>query len=90
MPSLWSPRRRRPDLETAVAEVWQEVLDQPVGPRDNFFDLGGNSLDAVRIVVRIEALLDVEVDVGSLFETLTVADMSARLRSRLDGAGPYR
>ncbi|WP_405390002.1 amino acid adenylation domain-containing protein [Streptomyces sp. NBC_01102] len=32
-----------------LLEVWQEVLGVPVGPDDNFFDLGGNSLLAMRV-----------------------------------------
>ncbi|MBU7597303.1 amino acid adenylation domain-containing protein [Streptomyces sp. P38-E01] len=36
-------------FESVLLEVWQEVLGVPVGPDDNFFDHGGNSLLAMRV-----------------------------------------
>jgi amino acid adenylation domain-containing protein len=36
-------------FEQVLLEVWREVLGVPVGPDDNFFDLGGNSLLAMRV-----------------------------------------
>ncbi|MER5891099.1 phosphopantetheine-binding protein, partial [Streptomyces sp. NPDC001941] len=36
-------------LAADLAEVWQAVLGVPVGPDDSFFELGGNSLYAVRL-----------------------------------------
>ena len=90
MALLRRSRRSRPDLESAVTDVWREVLDRPVGPGDDFFDLGGNSLHAVQIVGRVEALLEVPVDVGTLFETLTAAGMAARLRTQLERGGASR
>ncbi|MGY3680972.1 aryl carrier-like protein [Streptomyces sp. TE33382] len=45
------PGRAEPEDEfTAVLlDIWQDVLGVPVGPDDNFFDLGGNSLLAMRV-----------------------------------------
>ena len=38
------------DVEIALTEVWEEILDQPnIGIGDNFFELGGNSLVAARL-----------------------------------------
>jgi hypothetical protein len=37
------------DLVTALTGVWGEVLGVPVGPDDNVFELGGNSLYAIRV-----------------------------------------
>lgn len=37
------------ELENALLEIWSELLGTPVGLDDNFFDLGGNSLYAVRL-----------------------------------------
>ncbi len=37
------------NLATALLNIWQKVLGVPVGLDDNFFDLGGNSLYAMRV-----------------------------------------
>ena len=54
-------------------------MARPVGPADHFFDLDGNSLDAIRIVGRVEELIGAPVEVAALLETLTPAAMAARL-----------
>ncbi|MFI5800208.1 non-ribosomal peptide synthetase [Streptomyces sp. NPDC051677] len=43
------------DLTASLTEVWSEVLGVPVGPDDDFFELGGNSLFAVRIRAALRA-----------------------------------
>lgn len=42
------------ELEVSIADIWQELLGvERVGRYDNFFDLGGNSLVAMRLITRI-------------------------------------
>jgi len=42
------------EVEQTIAEIWQELLDQPrIGRHDNFFDLGGHSLLVVSLVERL-------------------------------------
>jgi len=56
-----------------IARVWKEVLGVGrVGPHDRFFDLGGDSLIALRVVARLRQDLAVELPVRSLFEKATV------------------
>ena len=45
-----------------LIELASEVLSCPVQPSDNFFDAGGNSLLAMRLVARIEAQLRIKLD----------------------------
>lgn len=62
----------------AVARVWCEALGVPeAGPRDNFFDLGGNSLIAARIVAALEERCRVAVSVVELWDRgATLADLT--------------
>ncbi|MEU6144599.1 amino acid adenylation domain-containing protein [Streptomyces sp. NPDC047081] len=78
-------RRPASAREEALTRLFAEVLDVPaVGPDDAFFDLGGTSLLAVRLVARIREEFAAELTIGSLFEAPTPAALSARL----DAAGP--
>ncbi|MFD6453265.1 amino acid adenylation domain-containing protein, partial [Nocardia sp. NPDC060220] len=69
--------------ECLVADICAEVLDLPrVGMRDDFFDLGGNSLTATRLTARLSSALGVRVAVRDLFEYPRMADLAARLTGR--------
>jgi len=67
----------RAPFEATVAGIWANTLglDQ-VGIHDEFFDLGGHSLAAMRIVSQIIKTFHSELPVKALFESPTVADMA--------------
>jgi hypothetical protein len=56
-------------VEGAVAAIWADLLGvERVGRHDDFFQLGGNSLLATRLVFRIRREMDVELSVRDVFE----------------------
>ncbi|MGX7829145.1 non-ribosomal peptide synthetase [Actinokineospora sp. 24-640] len=81
----------RTPTERRVAEVWAAVLGTgPVGRDANFFDLGGHSLKATRLVSRIAGELRVEVPLRLLFDHPTVAGLAAKVDAEVErlGAAP--
>ncbi len=86
--ALPDPAQERPDLgrgyaaprtaaEAALAGIWQDVLHvDRVGVHDDFFDLGGNSLSTVQVVIRSRTR-GVEVTVRDLIENPTVAELAS-------------
>jgi acyl carrier protein len=75
------PADAEPALQETVMRAWREVLDtDQLGPDDDFFELGGSSLDAVRIVARLEEDLSLELSVRVLLEARTSREMTRRLR----------
>ncbi|WJK42580.1 phosphopantetheine-binding protein [Solwaraspora sp. WMMA2056] len=69
-------------LAEQVARIWRDVLGVPAGSTDvTFFDLGGQSIAAVRIAGRIEDELGIQVDVGLLFEDLDLAAFTRHVRA---------
>jgi amino acid adenylation domain-containing protein len=70
------PRTNREDI---LCGIFEELLGVTgVGIDDHFFDLGGHSLFASRLVVRIRNRLGVSLTVGDVFAAPTVADLAER------------
>ena len=87
--ALPDPGKSRPNLATPLvapttevegklAAIWENVLSlDRVGVNDNFFDLGGHSLAATRVVSQVIKQFQLELPLLSLFQSPTVAEMAA-------------
>jgi amino acid adenylation domain-containing protein len=70
----------RSDLERVVASVWSEVLGREVGDVElSFFDLGGHSLIATKIVARLAKIFRTTLTLRAFFEAPTVAALASVL-----------
>lgn len=68
------------EIEEVMVEIWEEVLNtSPIGIHDNFIELGGNSLLAIRIIARINEAIELEIPVNIIFELLTIEGVSAHV-----------
>ncbi|OSC22557.1 hypothetical protein B8W69_26130 [Mycobacterium vulneris] len=66
--------------EEALAGIYAEVLGiGKVGVDDSFFDLGGDSLSAMRVIAAVNTGLDADLSVRALFEAPTVAQLALRI-----------
>ncbi|WP_175920444.1 non-ribosomal peptide synthetase [Burkholderia pyrrocinia] len=66
--------------EAALAAIWCDVLNlERVGRGDHFFDLGGHSLAAVRVVTRVAERLGRDVPVRALFEAPVLAQYALQV-----------
>ena len=79
------------ETEAELARIWAELLERPsVSPRDNFFDLGGHSLVAVLLLLRIRETFGVELSIDDVYSgTLTLSDLAVRIETaQLGGIDP--
>jgi amino acid adenylation domain-containing protein len=68
--------------EETVAGIYAHVLGvERVGVDDSFFDLGGDSICAMRLIAAINASLGADLAVRTLFDAPTVGGLSQRLRT---------
>ncbi|MEV0534381.1 amino acid adenylation domain-containing protein, partial [Kitasatospora sp. NPDC050463] len=69
----------RTPLEERLAAIWADVLDLPqIGVQDSFFDLGGDSIRAVRLVGALRAA-GYDVSIRDVFQQRTIAAMATAL-----------
>ncbi|MBJ7291271.1 non-ribosomal peptide synthetase, partial [Williamsia sp.] len=86
---VYGDRYRAPvtPVEAILAEIYAQVLNvERVGIDDSFFDLGGDSILAMRMVGAINSALDADLSIRALFDAPTIA----RLTSHLDEVGRHR
>jgi len=93
LPAPEPPRRSgasvpaRDDLERDLVVLWQDMLNvDGIGIHDNFFDLGGDSISAVRMTSALQRLLDDAVMLVALFDAPTIAGLGQYLREHHEAA----
>ncbi|MFB6579792.1 amino acid adenylation domain-containing protein [Streptomyces sp. NPDC056402] len=83
------PTPPRDALESRLAEIWERLLDAgTVGVHDDFFESGGHSIDALRLIGRINQAFGERLGVSAVLEQPTVARQAALLRGRRVAVAP--
>jgi acyl carrier protein len=69
--------------ETAVGQAWESVLSiSPIGVSDNFFDLGGHSLQLVHLQEAMQALFEREIPITTFFQYPTIRTFTRHLKEK--------
>ncbi|MCP5108418.1 MAG: hypothetical protein GY950_33840, partial [bacterium] len=67
-------------VEKEVAEIWKQVLQlEEVGIYDNFFEIGGNSLNILKVRSQLKEILAIDIPVVKLFKYPTIYSLSLYL-----------
>ena len=71
----------RNSLELALSQVWEKILNiSPISVFDDFFDIGGDSLLAIRLITDINQQFGIKIPLNSLFQNGTIEQMACILR----------
>lgn len=80
---------RRRAIEDVLAGIFAEVLGvEKVETDESFFDLGGDSLAAMRVIGAINTALDTQLPLGSVFNAPTIAELATRIERDSGGSRP--
>ncbi|MEU9509344.1 acyl carrier protein [Micromonospora sp. NPDC048170] len=67
-----------------IVEIARQVIDDPsVGPQDNFFEAGGDSLDVLELCTQIENATGVEIPMEAVWDAENFESLAAALAERL-------
>ena len=71
----------RDDAERRLQAIWEETLDvRPIGVRHEFFDLGGTSLLATRMIAKVHKSFNQKLPVAAFFQNPTIEVMARALK----------
>jgi amino acid adenylation domain-containing protein len=74
----------RNTVELELAHIWEDTLNLPrVGVTDKFFEIGGNSFLAVRLMSRIEKQFGKELPLATLFQAPTVEQLASAVHQHV-------
>jgi amino acid adenylation domain-containing protein len=75
----------RNELETRLAALWKNLLQlEQVGVRDSFFNVGGDSIKAIRLISLINAELNANLKIENLYQNDTIAELASLLDRGLE------
>ncbi|WP_283591502.1 non-ribosomal peptide synthetase [Clostridium butanoliproducens] len=70
-------------IEAKMVSVWREILGiEKIGVKDDFFDLGGDSIKAIRIVSKL--IVDFEIKINDIFECKTICKLAKKVSFKRD------
>lgn len=79
----------RNPLEEQIADIWRRILGvDEVGVHQSFFDLGGDSLQATRVLNRMKAEISPDISVKDILQARTVAELAQMAEKKLAAAAP--
>ncbi|MEZ4593225.1 MAG: amino acid adenylation domain-containing protein [Chloroflexota bacterium] len=68
-------------IENQLVDIWENVLQvKPIGIHDNYFNLGGHSLQTIVLFARLERAFEVEIPLATIIQAPTIAQLAVIIR----------
>jgi len=78
-------RSPQSDTEKIIVDIWKSILNvDNIHPNDNFFDIGGNSLNTIQVVSAIKKRLGKEIQIVDLFKYTTAKSLARFISGKMD------
>jgi amino acid adenylation domain-containing protein len=72
------------NVERDVLQIWKDVLSiDQVSPLDDFFDLGGQSISLLELMVRVKQHFGVSIEMANVLQASTIRTLSELIRHRV-------
>ncbi|HVO58731.1 MAG TPA: condensation domain-containing protein [Dongiaceae bacterium] len=80
----------RDEIEANLVSIWEQLFEQPnIGIRDDFFDLGGQSLLAAELMSAIEKKFDRKINLSRLVAAPTIEGLAEELRQSISSKASF-
>ena len=80
MPEEITPPKN--ETEKALVEIWKEVLElKEIGTNQNFFEIGGDSLSAIKLLNLINLKFEIQITIKALFDMPTIEEIAQHIES---------
>ena len=67
----------RNSTDANIIAIWEDILEKKnIGIKDNFFNMGGHSLKAIRVISKILEIYEIKLDLKILFQNPTIEHLS--------------
>ncbi len=72
------------DTQKILVDIWAEVLKvEKIGIKDNFFNLGGNSINGLRIIVQVQKAFNIKINIAELFNFSSIEEFAEEIESQV-------
>jgi len=69
------------EIEKKLVDIWKYLLNKKkIGIKDNFFEVGGNSLKAIQLISRIKKEFDINISLIMLFNNPTIEGINDEIQ----------
>ena len=75
--------KARNEVEKKLVEIWQEVLGlNNIGINNNFFEIGGDSLSAIKLLNLINIKFNMQISIKAIFDMPTIEELAIHIKNK--------
>jgi acyl carrier protein len=75
----------RNEVERQVVSLWEKLLEvKPIGVHDSYFDLGGDSIKAIRVISSMNTVMNWNIQIKDLYSASTIEQLCKAIKPKDD------